>query len=176
MCYPVNLSGDYLNLIILRHGDAGARTANPVEDNGRGLTHKGKKEVRQVAKALEEMNMDIRYMASSPLKRARETAEIVASVLDMNEDLELWDELKPEEETSILLDRLGKLKEDSNVLIIGHEPCLSILISVLVSGKKTSRISLKKAGAAKLSVEYLIPKPSGELKWLLTPKQMKRLS
>ncbi len=165
-----------MNLFILRHGEAGTRTANPVEDNGRALTDKGKKEMRQVAKALGTMKLDIELIVTSPLKRARETAEIVASEFELEEKLELWDELKPEADSQILMDRLRKLKEDSNVLIVGHEPALSTLISLLVSGRKTSSISLKKAGVAKVSIDYFTPKFSGELKWLMTPKQMKRLS
>ena len=62
------------------------------------------------------------------------------------------------------------------MLIVGHEPYLSSLLSELISGNPRARISLKKAGMAKVTIDSLTPKASGELKWLLTPRQIKKLS
>lgn len=168
-------SGDKLNLIILRHGDAGARITAPDIDNDRALTGKGKRDIRQVAKFLKAMKLDIGLVATSPLTRARETAGIIAKELDITREPEIWDELRPESETVPLFGRIEKVKEGSTVLLVGHEPYLSALMSVLISGKKTTRITLKKAGAAKISMDSVSPRPSGRLKWLLTPKQMKKL-
>jgi phosphohistidine phosphatase len=96
--------------------------------------------------------------------------------LNKERDLEVWDELKPEGQTADLYRRLSKLKGESSILLVGHEPYLSGLISELISGSKGTRIILKKSGMAKVVVGSLGTKPSGQLKWLLTPRQMKRMS
>jgi phosphohistidine phosphatase len=67
------------------------------------------------------------------------------------------------------------LKQDSVVLVVGHEPYLSEMISeaILQSG---CRIDLKKAGLARIRVMQTLPKIKGELRWLLTPKQLKKMA
>jgi phosphohistidine phosphatase len=60
----------------------------------------------------------------------------------------------------------------ANVLLVGHEPGLSQLISLLVAGEAGVSILLKKGSLCKLSVESLKPGRCATLEWLLTPKQM----
>ena len=97
-------------------------------------------------------------------------------MLKKQKDLEVWDELKPEAETADLYRRLSKLKRESSNLLVGHEPYLSGMISELISIGKRSRILLKKGGMAKVVIDSFGPKPSGELRWLLTPRQIKGMS
>lgn len=59
-----------------------------------------------------------------------------------------------------------------NLLLVGHEPDLSKLISLLVAGKIGPGFALKKAGLAKLEVESLRAGQCATLAWLLTPTQM----
>ena len=163
-------------MIILRHGEAGSRIPMASQDSERALTVEGKREVEEIAKSLKELNVEVHHIVTSPLTRSLETAQIVAKELNKSKDLETWDELKPEGERTQLYKRLAKLREDSSVLIVGHEPYLSSLLSELISGNPRARISLKKAGMAKVTIDSLTPKASGELKWLLTPRQIKKLS
>jgi phosphohistidine phosphatase len=165
-----------VELVILRHGEAGNRSPSVSRDLERGLTSSGRKEMEDVANSINGLKLVINKIATSPLKRARETAEIVAVVLKKQKDLEVWDELKPEAETADLYRRLSKLKGESSILLVGHEPYLSSMISELISGGRKSRILLKKAGIAKVVVDSLATKPSGELRWLLTPRQIKKMS
>jgi len=90
--------------------------------------------------------------------------------------LEQWNELRPEANRSDLYRRLSKLKQDSEILLVGHEPYLGTMIGEMVSGNGNSHISLKKGGLAKIRVTSFVPKASGELRWLLTPKQIRKLS
>ncbi|MDA4122672.1 MAG: phosphohistidine phosphatase SixA [Thaumarchaeota archaeon] len=165
-----------MELIILRHGEAGTRIPMASQDSERALTVEGRREVEEIAKSLKQLNVEVHHIVTSPLTRSLETAQIVAKELNKSKDLESWDELKPEGERLQLFKRLSKLREDSSVLIVGHEPYLSMLLSDLISGNPRGRISLKKAGMAKVTIDSLTPKASGELKWLLTPRQIKKLS
>ena len=159
----------------MRHGEAGTRnTIN--HDYERSLTAEGRVEMEKIAKSLKALKINIDAIGTSPLKRARETAEIVAKVLKLTKKMEVWEELSPEGEMNELFERLAKVKEDSTVLIIGHEPYLSTLVGDLISNRTGTRIVLKKGGTAKIVINSLTPKASGELRWLLTPRQMKKIS
>jgi phosphohistidine phosphatase len=162
-------------LIILRHGEAGKSLEAATRDAERALTVSGRKEVEDVAKGLARLKVEVGCIATSPLKRAKETALIAAKVLKKDDLVEMWDELRPEGETAGLYRRLSKLKRDSGVLLVGHEPYLSGMIGELVSGTKQARIILKKAGVAKVEISTFEPKASGDLRWLMTPRQMKKI-
>ncbi len=148
----------------------------PAEDDMRELTETGKKDILRAAKVLKSMKIRPELVASSPLPRALDGARLVAEELGAAKKLEIWEELRPDGDRISLIGRLEKMNPGSAVMLIGHEPFLSGLISELVSGKKTSRIVLKKAGMAKLSLDSVSPKLSGRLNWLLTPKLMKKLA
>ncbi len=164
-----------MDLIILRHGEAGKSLEAASRDAERALTVSGRKEVEEVAEGLARLKVEVDYIATSPLKRAKETAFIAAKVFKKDDLVEMWDELKPESETADLYRRLSKLKRDSGVLLVGHEPYLSGMIGELVSGTRQARIILKKAGVAKVEISTFEPKASGDLRWLMTPRQMKKI-
>ena len=149
--------------------------AAPTQDMGRALTAAGRKEIAEVVEALDRLDVDVTRIVTSPLRRAKETAAIAAKVLKKEDVLEVWEELKPESRTRELYTRLSKLRVDSTVLIVGHEPYLSGMIGELVAGSDQSRIVLKKAGIAKVEVTSLTPKPEGVLRWLLTPRLLKKI-
>jgi phosphohistidine phosphatase len=163
-----------MDLILLRHGEAGNRTSIPSKDNERSLTTSGRKEIEEIAAVLKKIEPDLDHIATSPLKRAEETALPVAKEFKIK--IEKWDELKPEGKREELYQKLSKLKRDHRVLLVGHEPYLSALLSDLISGDTSSRVSLKKGGVARVRVDRFTPRPSGELRWLLTPRQLKRMS
>jgi len=165
-----------LDLILLRHGEAGNRVPAASKDYERSLTASGKSAVEEIAKSIESLKLGIDCLASSPLARALETARIVAKELGKTKELEVWDELKPESDIEELYSRLRRFKMESSVLLVGHEPYLGFLISDLISGSPRARVALKKAGMAKLVVSSLTPRATGELRWLLTPKQIRNLS
>jgi phosphohistidine phosphatase len=168
-----------LDLIILRHGDAGKRLPDPIKDYQRQLNESGKKEVLQVAKSLKKLSLKVEYVFSSPLIRAFETAKIVAEEYKLIKQLELWDELKPSGNKAILYDKLKKLSIDSTIIVVGHEPYLSNMISDIISNNNYNEnrmnIILKKAGLSKIKITSTVPRLKGELSWLLTPKILKQI-
>jgi phosphohistidine phosphatase len=144
-----------VELLILRHGEAGNRSYSVSKDFGRDLTASGRTTMEDVAGSINGLKLVVDKIATSPLARAKESAEIIAKALKKEKDLEVWDELKPEGQTADLYRRLSKLKGESSILIVGHEPYLSGVISELISGSKGSRIILKKSGMAKVVLSSL---------------------
>jgi phosphohistidine phosphatase len=164
-----------MNLFLLRHGLAvEPGTAGFENDTSRPLTPKGKRQLVKVAKAMRVMELGFDVIWSSPLVRARQTAEIVAKKLKAKKRLELVDELSPGGDAVKLIKKLRTLKPaPENILLVGHEPDLSELISLLVTGKSGAGFALKKAGLAKLEIEHLHAGRCATLAWLLTPGLMK---
>jgi len=152
----------------VEHGAAGYE-----KDSERPLTGKGERKVWMIAEAMEAMKISFDLILSSPLVRARQTAEIVAEALKAKKRLELTDTLAPQESAEPLVEFLNDQRpEPADVLLVGHEPFLSGLISLLLSGDYESGILLKKGGFCKMSVNELRHGKCATLEWLLTPKQM----
>jgi phosphohistidine phosphatase len=164
-----------MNLYLLRHGLAMERgTAGFENDASRPLTPKGKRQLRKVAAAIGAMELKFDAIWSSPLVRARQTADIVAKELNIKRKPVLAAELSPGGSANKLIQKIRGLKiKPENVLLVGHEPDLSELISLLVTGENTAGFALKKAGLAKLEIENLRAGRCATLTWLLTPGQMK---
>ena len=164
-----------MNLYILRHGIAVERgTPGFKTDADRPLTPKGRRQLRQIANAMENMELHFDLILSSPFLRARQTAEIVAKVLKLKRRLAFSDELTPDGDQKALVRQLNELKPASeSVLLVGHEPYLSRFIAQLISGGPGTAIDLKKGGLCKLETDSLRFGRCATLTWLLTPKQMK---
>jgi phosphohistidine phosphatase len=164
-----------MNLFFLRHGLAVERDEfDFARDEFRPLTPKGKKQLSHVAAAMRALELDFELVLSSPLVRARQTAEIIAAELKLQKRLVFADELKPGGDAKKLVNKIAGLKKvPENVLLVGHEPDFSELISLLVTGSHGGGFALKKGGLAKLEVEKLRASKCAILAWLLTPAQMK---
>jgi phosphohistidine phosphatase len=163
-----------LVLFILRHGEAGIRMTDPSKDSDRALTSNGRTEMRRICKSLKELGLKAKQIVSSPLRRARETAEIVAQTLKIPL-LEEWDELKPDGDRDSLYRKLARIERGSRMILVGHEPYLTSMIGEIV-GAPEARLTLKKGGLAKVRITSFAPLVKGELRWLLTPKVMTRMS
>jgi len=163
----------------MRHGEAGKRIPVAARDNLRALTAAGRQEVEEVGKSMTKLGYKFDVVATSPLKRAKETADIVNEALNRKNRVEEWSELSPEGSRSALYRRLTGVRPGSKVLCVGHEPYLTIAMGEIAAGGDGAagfRISLKKGGLAKLLVTGFNPRISGELRWLLTPKQIRRMA
>lgn len=163
-----------MNLFLLRHGIAVERgTPGYKSDADRALTPKGERRLEQIADAMAAMGLSFDLILASPYVRARQTAEIVGDTLGVKKKLEFSESLTPGGDPKSLIAALNKLEPRmANVLLVGHEPYLSELISTLTSGDSPVAIDFKKGGLCKLEVETLRPGRCATLAWLLTPRQM----
>jgi len=158
-----------MNLFILRHGKA-EKSSVGTPDAARALTRDGKEEVKKVAQWMKGKKIRFDAIATSPLNRARGTAKIVAAVLDQKDQLVVWDDLAPGGDPDTVCYHVSGFGKHASVLIIGHEPGLSMLISKITG---ETGIGLAKAGLAKIQNFTFTRHPSGNLQWLFTPKHMK---
>jgi phosphohistidine phosphatase len=150
-------------ICFLRHGEADwPEWAKP--DDERPLTRKGRKEVKRVAKFLARLKFCPDIILTSPLPRARQTAEHAAEELDCKVQVE------PQLAHGFNLERLqatlGKM-DASCAMIVGHEPDFSAVIKELTGAK----VKLAKAGVALIETDRDCR--SGQLRWLFPPKLAK---
>jgi phosphohistidine phosphatase len=170
-----------LELYLLRHGDVGGRMAIAAGQNSgdRPLTIAGREEIAVLARSIKHLNLKFDAIISSPLKRAIQTAKIIAKALVMEKKISIWNELVPEGSRSKLYGRLNQYTRESTILMVGHQPYLTNIICDMIFQKRVNQvgqINLKKAGLAKIRVISLIPNTSGELRWLLTPRILKSIA
>jgi phosphohistidine phosphatase len=165
-------------LSLLRHGIAVERGSSGDEDDSeRSLTAKGERRMRRSAEGMLALGLRYDLILSSPYLRARQTAEIVAQILKTAEGLHLTDRLTPAGSPRQLLEALHtEYRERQDVLLVGHEPYLSRLLSTLLTGGPNLPVVMKKGGLCTLAVETLRFGRCASLISLLTPSQLRRLS
>jgi phosphohistidine phosphatase len=161
-----------VELFILRHGKAEAHGLGG-DDAARALTGPGRDEIKKVARWTMSMGYTFDVIATSPLKRAMETAEIFCLSTRQEHPPEVWDVLATGGNPAALSEQVGRLDMDCSVLIIGHEPLLSIFIGHVISGSNRTSVLLAKGGFARIkNVSSNGGLLSGDLHSLITPKQI----
>jgi phosphohistidine phosphatase len=169
-----------MNLFILRHGIASIPGEDglpkDLKDAERPLSREGQKKTWRATEAMRSLELEFDAVVTSPFLRARQTAQIVAEALELRRKLVFSDHLKPDGNPKLLLEQLGALgTRAKNILIVGHEPYLSRLVSLLVSGSTMVAVELKKGSLLKLEVGRLGYARCATLAWLLPPKLLGRI-
>jgi phosphohistidine phosphatase len=165
-----------VKLLIIRHGPAGDRAeweAEGRDDRLRPLTLQGKKEMRRVAGGLATLVSKIDQLATSPLVRAVQTAEIVASQYDC--DPVTVEALAPGNDPGEVVRWLRGQRGDT-IAVVGHEPDLSMLACYLLTAKPSSFLTLKKSGTCLIDLDDPPGPGKARLEWLLVPRVLKQLA
>jgi phosphohistidine phosphatase len=160
-----------MKLYILRHGDAAEHGDPRYKETERPLTPKGIQRTKQLAHALRQMEITFDVVLTSPLARARESAEIIAHGLRLEKELEVADCLAPSGSMQKLVEQINAIRPaPESVLLAGHEPYLSGFISLLCVGGLNLAVKMKKGALCRLEVETLSCGKCATLEWLLQPR------
>jgi phosphohistidine phosphatase len=159
-----------MDLYLVRHGSAEQRGAKP--DDERALTSQGEKKTTQVARGLERLGCRPSTIASSPLRRAAETAAIMRDVLSPHLTVDILQSLSPGASAADLVGWLAGL-EERTVMIVGHNPDIPAIVSAMISGDANVEIEFKKAAVCLLTFDGPPAIGSGALRWLLQPRQLR---
>lgn len=155
-----------MRLFFLRHGLAD-RAAWDGSDFERPLTPRGERRMEAEARVMARLGLDLDLVLSSPLVRARQTAEIAARHLapagGVGIDERLGFGFGPSAVAGILRDHAGC----ANLMLVGHEPGFSLVLRAMTGGD----VVCKKGSLARVDV-YDHEAPSGELVWLIPPKAL----
>lgn len=157
-----------MELYLFRHGIAeDAKPGRP--DANRALTDEGKKKVADVVKAARRAGVEPSLIVSSPYVRAVETARIAAEVFEHKRDVVRTEALVPHGSPEKVWAELRDYREETAVLLAGHEPLLSHLVSFLLASPAL-RVEMKKAALVRIDVESFGAMPHGTLRWMITAK------
>lgn len=128
----------------------------------------------QAAAGLTRLLDPIELIAASPLRRARETADLMASCWPGAARCEL-EELAPGFDRGVLAEWVDAQPARS-LALVGHEPDLSGLVSWLIAGPAGARLHMRKGAAALLSMRGRCGPRAAELEWFLTRGALRRLA
>lgn len=137
-----------MQLYILRHGKAEKGIPEEKSDGDRLLTRTGRDEIKKIGCWLRDSGVMFDLIATSPLARASGTAEIIAYETRFPRKPDVWACLQPGANPLLLDKALRSAGPDSVILIIGHEPMLSTLVSTMIGDDAPVRIAMKKGGLA----------------------------
>ena len=151
-----------IKLYFLRHGLADWPNWDKADEE-RPLTAEGVRKMKAEAKAMERLDLALDHILSSPLVRARQTAEAVSDRLGLA--VIETPTLAPGFTVRQLRDLLRQYPEAKAIMLVGHEPDFSTTIAQLIGG---GRVAVKKGGLARVDLDSLDPL-RGELIWLIAP-------
>ncbi len=164
-----------MKLYLVRHAIA-EDSADYEDDSLRPLTEKGREKMKRIAASLKDLGAAPDLIVSSPYVRASQTAAILAKELKYKEELAYSDFLVPMGEPDVMIGEINEKYTVDELMLVGHEPSLSALASVLLAGNADIAIDLKKGGVCCLSVDDLRYDRKAVLEWLITPKISTRVS
>jgi phosphohistidine phosphatase len=163
-----------VDLYILRHGIAFPHGTQGMADDERPLTPKGEERMKQISRGLAALELELDRIVTSPLVRARRTAEIVAQELRLVDRLEVSTALGADSSAEAIRDWLGG-RSEARLMIVGHNPSLSDLVSLMTLGEVGRLpLDLKKVGIAALSTSTLTS-PRYTLNWVAPPALLRRI-
>jgi phosphohistidine phosphatase len=157
-----------MDIYLLRHGIAEDGHAGQ-PDSERALTPEGKKKLRGVLRVASAAGVRPSLIMTSPYKRALQTAQLAAEILEYSGELLRTRTLEPSSQPQPVWDELRVHKDEPQILLAGHEPLFSALTAYLL-GSSGLLIDFKKGGLLCLEIDRFASAPKGVLKWYLTPK------
>jgi len=157
----------------LRHASAGERKKDPVRDDRRGLDANGVKQAGDIGRLLARLEVQVEAVISSPLKRATQTAAVVANEIGHDGRLQLDAALRPQANLADFRDLLGRYAHLQAILVVGHSPNLRQFLGRLIGDAgHPAEVELKKGAIAKVEV---LPHRS-RLQWCLSPRIVRAMA
>ncbi|MGO9309073.1 MAG: phosphohistidine phosphatase SixA [Spirochaetia bacterium] len=159
-----------MELYFLRHGDAGAAEGWKGSDSERPLSSEGIARMEKEAAAIARLRPTFDVILTSPLVRARQTADIVAKKMHLATVTVVEERLAPGFAAAELEGILAERHALQGLLLVGHEPDFSRVISACIGG---GRVECKKGSLARVDIDAP-PALAGTLVWLLPPRVLAR--
>jgi phosphohistidine phosphatase len=159
-----------MNLYLMRHADAGVPRENPLLDAKRGLVKEGKQQCMLMAGVLTGLKAQIDVIISSPLKRARQSAQFVGTEIGFDQPILTSPGLAPDADYAAFQQLIQQHAGREGVLVVGHNPNLHQFIGRLMTGNGSNghggSVRLRKGAIARIDMSRRPP----QLQWLIDPR------
>jgi phosphohistidine phosphatase len=159
-------------LYLVRHAIAAERGDDWPDDTKRPLTANGTSRFREVVEGLVWLGVGIDEIFSSPLVRAKQTADLLSAGVSEHPNIKLIDELAPGHEPAQVTAALAKRVKRRRVAIVGHEPELGELAAALLGTPRA--LQFRKGGVCRIDVDALGSSRAGALVWFSPPKILRK--
>ena len=166
--------GSPTTLYLVRHAIAAERGEDWPDDDKRPLTARGVARFKESVNGLLRLDVAVDEIFTSPLVRAKQTAEILAGGLPGKPTLKVLDALSPGHAPGSILAQLARTARRRRIALVGHEPGLGELAAHLIGAGRA--LTFKKGGVCRIDVESLTSRRAGSLNWFVTPKVLRGLS
>src|SRR4030042_2330672 len=150
-----------MKLFLVQHAKATSKEIDPE----RPLTEEGRRDVEKVAAFIKPLNLAVSFLWHSGKTRARQTAEILAEVITIGNEMAAHNGLAPNDDVQAIKEQIVSVRQD--VMIVGHLPFLAKLASLLLTGSESAgTVAFKQGGIICLSCE---DKNQWQIDWMITP-------
>lgn len=157
-------------IYLIRHAVAEERGDQWPDDSKRPLTGEGIAKMRKAARGLVRLDVAFDVVLTSPLVRARQTADIVAAAFDDRPPMVVVESLSPDASFPAVLADLEKQSRRTRIALVGHEPSIGEIAARI--GGLRHPLEFKKGAVCRIDVKSLPPAGAGKLRWLMTAKML----
>jgi phosphohistidine phosphatase len=158
-------------LYLVRHAIAAERDAEWPDDTKRPLTERGVARFKEIVKGLRGLDVAMDEIFTSPLVRAKQTAELLAEGLEGKPPVKVLDALAPGHTAASVMTSLAKAAKRRRIALVGHEPELGELAAYLIGAGRA--LPFKKGGVCRIDVGSLSSRRAAALVWFLPPAVMR---
>jgi phosphohistidine phosphatase len=160
-------------LYLIRHAIAADRGEEWPDDDKRPLTARGVARFKETVEGLKKLEAGIDEIFTSPLVRAKQTADLLAAGLPGKPTVKILDALAPGHTPGSLMAQLARTARRRRIALVGHEPSLGELAAHLIGAGRA--LPFKKGGVCRIDVESLTSRRPGALTWFVQPKMLRGL-
>ncbi|HEV2037821.1 MAG TPA: phosphohistidine phosphatase SixA [Candidatus Eremiobacteraceae bacterium] len=165
-----------MEVYLLRHGIAQERDPKKYPDDRlRPLTLEGLERMREIVRGMLKLGIEFDAVFDSGFTRARQTTEVVTDAYRIDSaDIQTTPALEPDHNPAEVLALLEANKTVKRVLLVGHEPHLSLTVAFLIGGRDGDAFDFKKGAVVRIDTQA-VKKGTGTLMYLLPPKVLRKI-
>jgi phosphohistidine phosphatase len=157
-------------IYFVRHASAGQKKLSGKKDEKRPLDPDGVQQCTQMGRVLSSMEVGVDAIISSPLKRATQTAALIANEVGYEGKLHIEDALRPEAKYDHFREMLRDYSKHESIMVVGHNPNFSDFLGrTIAGGGERAHVDIRKGSVAKVESKQ----KKYVLDWLLTPRLAK---
>ena len=160
-----------MNLYLMRHANAGIPRGSASLDARRSLIREGKDQCILMGRLLSSLKVQVDVVLASPLKRATQTAQFVATELGFEGRVEICDALSPEADYTDFQHMLQTYHDREAILAVGHNPNVFQFLGRMITGNGGAAIRMRKGSVARVDLEHHPPL----LRWLIDPRMARAI-
>src|SRR5688500_11956761 len=160
-------------LYLVRHAIAAERGGEWPDDTKRPLTERGMNRFKDAVKGLRRLDVALDEIFTSPLVRARQTAEILAAGVEGKPPVKVLDALAPGHTPASVMTQLARVAKRPRIAIVRHEPGLGERAAQRLGAGLA--LAFKKGGVCRIDLGSLTPKRAASLAWFLPPTVLRQV-